>query len=116
MPNSKIAEVIACEKCGCTFFETVEANRYAPISTIPDMAPNAIHRITMVVLRCLKCTNVVLPPAVISSTLSSIQHLYKELTNEIGVSPEELYKKQVGATKRLEVVESWNENLTLFKQ
>lgn len=114
MPNSKIAEVIACEKCGCTFFETVVGNRFAPISTVPDMVPNAVHRITMYVLRCLKCSNIVLPPVDIGSTLSAIQHLYKELTNEVSSSPEELYKKQVGATKRLEVIESWDTTISLL--
>jgi len=81
-------EVISCEKCGCTYFETVRANKFS--STASRGSPftlNSVYADDMLLLRCLKCGT--LSDGGAMSTLVSRRSLslFTDLLVEVGIEP-----------------------------
>lgn len=94
----KNVEVVACDKCGCTWLTQVSVNRYSTLPQSLAMEAVPVHfDADFHVLMCAGCGQIVFPP-VESWQMGSAAHvLYEEMAEEIAGSAEKALERLAGA-------------------
>jgi len=91
---TRTVEVIACDKCKCTWLYKIQVNRYSVLPSSPNMTPAPMHsEADFYLLACPACNNIVFPPIEGFQTQTLVHRLYTEMTDEIVGSQEKLNKK-----------------------
>lgn len=87
--TNKTVDLVACDKCNCTWMYRAYANRYSsfPVSLAQD--PRPVHfEADFPVLVCLGCGEVVFPPIEGFQTESAANKLRQEMVEEVTGSKE----------------------------
>jgi hypothetical protein len=95
-------EVIACDKCRCSWLTKLKVNRYSTLPQALAMEPINIHfEGDFNLLLCAACGNVVFPPVEGFMTASANHQLYAEMAEEISGSKEAADERLAGIQKEL---------------
>lgn len=95
--NNKNVELIACDKCKCTWLSKVEVNRFAAMSQSLGAGPQKVHfEADFTLLKCARCGAMVFPPIDAFRNGHPTFRLYEEMAEEVAGSPEEAEEKRIG--------------------
>jgi hypothetical protein len=97
--REKNVEVIACDKCRCTWLIPVKVNRYSTLQQALGVEPNSIHfEGPFILLQCAACGHIVFPPIESYRLGSPAFKLYEEMVEEIAGSREEAEHRRAGTS------------------
>lgn len=95
-------EVVACDKCRCTWLTKIKVNRYSTLPQSLAMEPVNIHfEGDFNLLLCAACGSVVFPPLEGFMTASAAHQLHTEMAEEIAGSLEAAKERLAGIQKEL---------------
>jgi hypothetical protein len=95
--KGQTVEVVACDKCKCTWLTKLKVNRYSTLQQPLSMEPQNVHfEADFNLLLCAACGTVVFPPVESLQLASAVHQLYNEMAEEVTGSKEAAKEKLVG--------------------
>jgi hypothetical protein len=107
--KGKTVEVVACDKCKCTWLTRVKINRYSILPQSLSMEPVPVHfEGDFNLLQCAACGAVMFPPVEGFQTASAKFTLYNEMSEEVAGSKEEADKRREGTMVEKQAKGTWS--------